>query len=162
MILPIVLWPDPSLRRVSEPVQDVHAPVFKQLVADMYETMYVNGGVGLSAIQVGTTWRVFVMDAGRSGLVAFINPRLVDVSGDQASVREGCLSVPDVYEKVDRFQAVVVEFTNPAGLVETSRFVGVEAQCVLHELEHLDGKLFVDKLSPFKRERILKKMKEKR
>lgn len=157
MILPIIQWPDPSLRRVSEPVPpDTDVSDF---VKDLFDTMYAADGAGLSAIQVGTTWQIFVAEAGGKEMV-FINPVIKKLLGEPTIMREGCLSLPNVFEDVLRHQLVEVEFGQHARVMAT--FSGLMAHVIQHEVDHFDGVLFVDKLSPFKRERILKKLEKKR
>lgn len=149
----IYTWPADSkmLRQVSQPVETPD----EQLVADMFNAMYMAGGVGLAAIQVGIPKRLFVMGVGRMEL-AFYNPVVVERLGKAAPVEEGCLSLPGIYEKVKRFPAVVVEH-GFSGNRRREQFGGLAAQIIQHELEHVSGMLFLDNLSDFKKQRIFEK-----
>ena len=156
-LLKVIHFPDTRLRRAAQPVTDF-GPSVRQLVQDMAETMYAANGVGLAAVQVDVTRRVIVIDVspGRDQLLELVNPRLVSAVGSQES-DEGCLSVPDVYEPVVRAGQVVCRYQSPDGSEHTLEADGLLAVCLQHEIDHLDGRLFVDHLSRLKRERIRKK-----
>lgn len=156
-LLKVIHFPDSRLRRVAQPVTEF-GPSVQQLARDMAETMYAANGVGLAAVQVGVTRRVVVIDisASRDELLVLVNPRLVSAVGSQES-DEGCLSVPEVYEPVVRAEKVVCQYQSPDGGEHTIEADGLLAVCLQHEIDHLDGRLFVDHLSRLKRERIRKK-----
>lgn len=157
-ILNVLTYPDPLLRRRAEPVQVVDDEV-RRLVDDMAETMYAAPGIGLAAIQVNVPKRVVVIDVSedRSNLRVFINPQVVSSAGAQET-EEGCLSVPGVYAPVTRAGAVTVRALDRDGKEFTLEAEGILAVCILHEIDHLDGKVFVDYLSRMKQDRIRKKM----
>ncbi len=158
-LLPILRYPDPRLHRVARPIAEVDAAV-RQLVDDMLETMYAADGVGLAATQVDVHRRVIVMDTSeqrRSPLV-LINPGIVARSDDKALVEEGCLSVPQVYDRVERHARVTVQALGRDGAPFELEAEGLTAVCVQHEMDHLDGKVFVEYLSAFKRDRIRTRM----
>jgi peptide deformylase len=165
MIRPIVLWPDAGLKRVSLSVGTDFGDlplVVDQLLTDLFETMYEHHGAGLSAIQLGVPLRVFVMDCGTGLAYAFINPRLVSLQGTPCKVREGCLSLPNLFDEVERYPEVIVEALDQDGKLFAQHFEGLEAQCVQHEYDHLDGVVFPDKLSPLKRARLASKMAKRK
>lgn len=156
--LDILTYPDPRLHLVASAVDEVDSLV-RQLVDDMAETMYKAPGVGLAAPQVNTLKRVIVIDASeeRNDLRVLINPELVDQDGKQKT-EEGCLSVPGIYDVVERYQRIQVRALDRDGepfVLEAEDLLSV---CIQHEIDHLDGKVFVDYLSRLKRERIRKKM----
>lgn len=157
-VLDILVYPDPRLRQVAEPVEtfdnDLH-----RLIDDMAETMYRAPGIGLAAVQVNAPQRVVVMDISeqRNELREFVNPRVVQQEGTLES-EEGCLSVPDIYAPVTRAEQVVVEAQDRNGKPFTLNAEGLLAVCIQHEIDHLDGKVFVDYLSRLKRERIKKRL----
>lgn len=155
--LPILTFPDPRLREMARPVDGVDAEL-RQLAADMAETMYAAKGIGLAATQVGVPKRVLVMDlsAERNGLLTLINPQIVERDGMQVC-EEGCLSVPEVFESVERAERVAVTYLNLEGDACRLEADGLLAVCVQHEIDHLDGKLFVDYLSRLKQDRLRKK-----
>ena len=160
-LLPILRFPDPRLKKVAQPVAQIDASI-RKLVADMAETMYEAPGIGLAATQVDVHKRVVVIDVSedKSGLLALINPEIISRSGEQVC-EEGCLSVPGIYDKVSRAEQVRVRALNPKG--ETIEFDadGLLAVCVQHELDHLDGKVFVEYLSQLKQTRIKGKLAKK-
>ncbi|MFP4560036.1 MAG: peptide deformylase [Thiohalorhabdus sp.] len=162
-VLDILHYPDDRLRTPAEPVAEVDDGI-RALVDDMLETMYAAQGVGLAAPQVDRHIRLLVMDTSeeRDAPLALINPEIVDAEGEQDG-EEGCLSLPGVYEPVVRAAEVTARFRDREGQEREERFAGLAARCVQHELDHLDGKLFVDYLSKLKRSRVRKKMeKDKR
>ncbi len=148
------MWPNSALKLVSEPVSADYDPT--QLITDLFDTLYEANGVGLSAIQIGVRLRVFVMDAKRD--LVFINPRITESRGAKDFVNEGCLSLPGIVEHVERWPEVTVAATDANGNEFVLALTGIEAQCVQHELEHLDGVSIPDKLSPFARERLRAKL----
>ncbi|MBL8446113.1 MAG: peptide deformylase [Zoogloeaceae bacterium] len=157
-LLPILRYPDPKLHRVAAPVAAVDAGI-RKLVADMAETMYEAPGIGLAATQVGALVRVIVIDVteDKTGLRALINPEILERIGEQVC-EEGCLSVPGIYEKVARAERVRVAALNTEGERFEFEAEGLLAVCVQHEIDHLDGKVFVDYLSPLKQGRIKAKL----
>lgn len=161
-ILAIRHYPDPVLKQVAHPVE-VFDGALKQLAADMAETMYAAPGVGLAAPQVGVSRRLAVIDCAREGeppqLYTLINPEIVAHEGESCE-EEGCLSVPAYYAKVDRAARVRVRYRDVAGQVRELEADGLLAICIQHELDHLDGILFVDRLSPLKRGLFRKKYKK--
>ncbi len=158
-LLPILSYPDPRLHKVAQPVAQVDDRI-RKLVDDMLDTMYDAKGVGLAATQVDVHERVIVIDTSqeRDTPRVLINPELVSHSEETTFGDEGCLSVPTIYDKVDRHARVKVRALNRDG--QTYEFEGEEllAVCVQHELDHLLGKVFVEYLSPLKRNRIKSKM----
>ena len=158
-LLPILQYPDPRLHTVAKPVAQVDDRI-RQLVDDMLETMYNAKGVGLAATQINVHERVVVIDTSeeRNDPLVLINPEIIWASDEMIVWEEGCLSVPTIYDKVDRHAKVRVRALNRDG--ETYEFEGEEllAVCVQHELDHLAGKVFVEYLSPLKRNRIKTKL----
>lgn len=157
-ILSVLEFPDPRLRTVAKAVTKVDAQV-KGLVDDMYETMYEEHGVGLAATQVDIHQRIIVIDTSedKKNPLCLINPELIEQSGEEES-DEGCLSVPGVFEPVKRAEQIKVKALDQQGQSFELEADGLLAICIQHEMDHLLGKLFVDYLSPLKRQRIKKKM----
>ncbi|MFT3735557.1 MAG: peptide deformylase [Rhodocyclaceae bacterium] len=157
-LLPILHFPDPRLHKIAAPVKQVDSRI-RQLVADMAETMYAAPGIGLAATQVDVHERVLVIDASedKSGLRAFINPEIIERSGEQIC-EEGCLSVPGIYEKVSRSGWIRVRALNEKGETFELEAEGLMAVCIQHEIDHLDGKVFVEHLSTLKQNRIKNKL----
>lgn len=167
-VLPIYTAPDPLLKTVSTPVEKVDDEI-RKLVADMFETMYAAPGIGLAAIQVGVPKRLLVMDVVGKGKeepsqpLALINPEITWVSDEDVTYEEGCLSVPEHYADVVRPAEVEVRYLDLDGAPQVLRADGLLAICVQHEIDHLDGILFLDHLSALKRNMILRKLlKQKR
>ena len=160
--LDLLLHPDPRLRNIAAPVKVVDHDV-RRLVDDLLETMYARRGIGLAAVQVGVAKRIIVADVSpeRNTPVALVNPRVAE-RHDQAEFEEGCLSVPGVYETVSRSARVRVEGLDRAGKSVTIEAEGVLAACLQHEIDHLDGRLFVDYLSRLKQQRIRKRAAKRR
>jgi peptide deformylase len=160
-LLPILRYPDPRLHTRATPVEVVDDDI-RQLVADMAETMYEAPGIGLAATQVNVHRRVVVIDVteDRSGLMVLINPEILERRGEQVC-EEGCLSVPGVYEKVSRAEWVHVRALNEKGESYEIETDGLLAVCIQHEIDHLDGKVFVEYLSPLKLNRIKTKLAKK-
>lgn len=159
-LLPILHYPDPRLRTVAKPVARVDDRV-RKLVADMADTMHAAPGIGLAATQVDVHERVIVIDISetRDQLQVFINPEIVDAAGEEES-EEGCLSVPGIYDTVRRAERVKVRALNERGEPFTLDADGLLAVCIQHEIDHLNGKVFVDYLSRLKQQRIAAKMKK--
>ncbi|MBX3649129.1 MAG: peptide deformylase [Rhodocyclaceae bacterium] len=157
-LLPILRFPDPRLHRKATPVDLVDDSV-RRLIADMAETMYEAPGIGLAATQVDVHKRIIVIDVSedKSKLLAFINPEILERSGEQVC-EEGCLSVPGIYEKVSRSERVRVRALDPQGKSFTLEAEGLLAVCVQHEIDHLEGKVFVEHLSQLKQGRIRAKL----
>lgn len=160
--LNILRYPDPRLHTVAKPVEAVDARI-RQLVADMLETMYGADGVGLAATQVDVHERVLVMDTSdsRDQPLVLINPELIETSDEMLLGDEGCLSVPTIYDKVPRHARVRVRALDRDGESREFEAEGLLSVCVQHEMDHLLGKVFVEYLSPLKRERIKTKMLKK-
>lgn len=156
----ILHYPDPRLRRQARPVVEVNDQV-RQLVDDMAETMYQAPGIGLAAIQVNEAWRIVVIDfsESRDQLHVFINPEILYREGEQER-EEGCLSVPGIYEPVIRANRIRVRALNRDGKPFELDTEGLLATCIQHEIDHLDGKVFVDYLSRLKQTRIRKKLEK--
>ena len=160
--LAILRYPDPRLHRVARPVTEVDARI-RRLVDDMLETMYEADGVGLAATQVDVHERVIVMDTSqtRDSPLVLVNPELLERSDERSVADEGCLSVPNVYERVPRSARIKVRALGRDGAPFEFEADGLTAVCVQHEMDHLQGKVFVDYLSPLKRERIRAKLLKK-
>ena len=158
----ILHFPDPRLRNVARPVEEVDDEI-RQLVDDMFETMYDAPGIGLAAIQINVAKRVIVVDVSedKSEPLCLINPEILEKEGEE-TMDEGCLSVPGVYEKVQRAERVRVRALDRDGKSFEMEVDGLLAVCIQHEIDHLDGKLFVDYLSNLKRQRIRKKLEKQR
>ncbi len=158
--LTILEFPDPRLRRVAKPVDEVTESE-RQLAADMLETMYESRGIGLAATQVNKGIRVVVMDLSedRSEARVFINPEIISREGSQ-KCEEGCLSVPGVYAEVKRAERVRVRALDGEGQPFELDAEGLLAVCIQHEIDHLDGKVFVDYLSPLKRRMVEKRLRK--
>ena len=162
MRLEIVKYPAPVLLQKAKPVTEFDERL-KRLVEDMFETMYAASGVGLAAPQVGESLRLFVMDcsSGRDPKqrVALINPTIVETAGEQDG-DEGCLSFPGLYERVSRANQILVQFQDIEGKEHRLEGIQLTARCVLHENDHLDGKVFLDRMSPLKRSILQRKIKK--
>ena len=159
-IRPILTLPDPRLRAVSEPIGAIDAAI-RRLADDMFETMYDAPGIGLAAIQVGEAKRLITADVARKdeppNPQVFINPQIVARSEEHSVYEEGCLSIPEFHEDVERPARVTVRYLDLDGAAQEVEAVGLLATCLQHEIDHLDGVLFVDHISKLKRDRILKK-----
>lgn len=158
-ILPILRYPDPRLHTVAKPVAAVDARI-KTLVDDMLQTMYDAEGIGLAATQVNVHERLLVIDVseGRDKPLVLINPEVVWASAERKINEEGCLSVPGIYDGVERAIEVRVQALDVDGKLQTHEADGLLAVCIQHEMDHLLGKVFVEYLSPLKRNRIKTKM----
>ena len=160
----ILIHPDPRLKTVADPVANVDSGI-RRLADDMLETMYAAPGIGLAAPQVGVLQRILVMDCIKEEdaaprPMALINPEITWVSDDVSSYEEGCLSIPDQYADVERPAEVEVSWLDLDGKTQSERFEGLWATCVQHEIDHLNGKLFIDYLKPLKRQMITRKMQK--
>jgi peptide deformylase len=159
----ILIIPDKRLRLKSEPVQAIDKAV-RALVDDMFETMYAAPGIGLAAIQIGVPRRVVTMDLAKKDdkpvPQVFINPEIVWASDEKSTYDEGCLSIPEYYEEVERPKAVKVRFLDLDGKQHEIEADGLLATCFQHEIDHLNGVLFIDHISKLKRDRVMKKFKK--
>ena len=157
-LLPILRFPDPRLKKVAAPVKIIDDSI-KRLARDMAETMYEAPGIGLAATQVDVHLRVVVIDISetRDQLLVLINPEVVESDGSQVC-EEGCLSVPGIYDKVERAENVIVRYLDLEGVERKIDADGLLAVCVQHEIDHLDGKVFVEHLSLLKQTRIKAKL----
>jgi peptide deformylase len=164
-LLPILEFPDPRLRTKAAPVDaaQISDPAFQRLLDDMFETMYEAPGIGLAASQVDVHKRFMVIDVSedKTGPQVFINPEILSRTGEQV-YQEGCLSVPGIFADVTRADAIEVRFLDRTGQTQQLQVDGLLAVCIQHEMDHLDGKLFVDYLSPLKREMVRKKLAKQR
>jgi peptide deformylase len=156
----IIILPDKRLRLKSEPVKQIDAGI-RKLVDDMFEMMYKAPGIGLAAIQVGIAKRVITMDLSKKEdnhqPHVFINPEITWQSEERAKYEEGCLSIPDYYEEVERPAEVKVRYLDIAGKKQEIDAKGLLATCLQHEIDHINGVLFIDHLSKLKRDRVIKK-----
>jgi len=159
-IRPILVIPDPRLKAVCAPVEQV-TDAIRALAADMLETMYDAPGIGLAASQIGEMIRLVVIDVARKDEeprpLILINPEIVWASPERSVYEEGCLSIPEYYEEVERPARVRVRFTDLEGKVHEEDAEGLYATCIQHEIDHLNGVLFIDYLSKLKRDRVQKK-----
>ena len=160
--LPILEFPDPRLRTKARPVLTVNARV-QRLIDDMLETMYEAPGIGLAATQVDVHQRIIVIDISEDhdAPLVLVNPQ-IEIFGDEVEASEGCLSVPGFYEMVTRPASVRLQALDRSGTPYTLAASGLLAQCIQHECEHLDGRLFVDHISALKRQRIRRKLEKQR
>ncbi|WP_409433276.1 peptide deformylase [Litorimonas sp. RW-G-Af-16] len=160
-IRPILTVPNPILREISKPV-DAVTDETRKLMDDMLETMYAAPGIGLAAIQIGVPLQVIVMDLARDGeppqVKYFVNPEILEDVEDEVPYDEGCLSVPDVYETIDRPERVKITYLDYNGERVTEWAEGLYAVCIQHEMDHLKGVVFIDYLSRLKRDRAVKKV----
>ena len=158
---PILVAPDPRLKAVSQPVDKVDAGI-RNLADEMLESMYAADGIGLAAIQIGVPKRVLVLDLarkdGRNEPRVFVNPKILWSSQEAATYEEGCLSVPDIWEEVERPAQIRAEYLDMEGRLQALEAEGLLATCLQHEIDHLDGVLFVDHLSRLKRTMALRKL----
>lgn len=159
-VRPLVILPDAQLRLVSEPVTEITNEI-RTLAADMVETMYDAPGVGLAAVQIGVLKRVVTIDASKDETArnptVYLNPEIVWSSEEKRVYDEGCLSIPDYYGEVERPDRVRVRYMNLDGQMVEQEADGLLATCLQHEIDHLNGVLFIDHLSKLKRDRVLKK-----
>ncbi len=162
-IKPLIILPDPILRKISTPIERVDANLQK-LADDMLETMYQAPGIGLAAIQVGEPLRLLVIDvAGKDEPKApqvFINPEILWKSDEPNVYEEGCLSIPDYYAEVERPKRIRVSYLDRDGKKQECEADGLLATCLQHEIDHLDGVLFIDHISKLKRDMVIRKFKK--
>ena len=169
-LLPIIETPDPLLRRISAPVEDVNEEV-RKLIRDMFDTMYAAPGIGLAAIQIGVPIRLLVIDLQESAEEGgepmrqprvFINPEILEASETLQVYSEGCLSVPDQYAEVERPDHIRARWLDENGVQHEQELDGLIGICLQHEMDHLEGILFIDHLSRLKRDMVLKKLAKAR
>ncbi|BCG91804.1 peptide deformylase [Mesorhizobium sp. 131-2-1] len=162
-IKPLIILPDPVLRQVSKPVERVDAPL-RKLAGDMLDTMYDAPGIGLAAIQIGEPLRMLVIDLAKEDETpaphVFINPEILESSDHRSVYEEGCLSIPDYYAEVERPAAVRVKYLDRDGKLQEMQAEGLMATCLQHEIDHLNGVLFIDHISKLKRDMVVKKFKK--
>ena len=160
-IRPILTAPDPRLKAVSTDVEAVDSAI-RSLIDDMADSMYAADGIGLAAIQIGVPVRVLVIDLdqkeGKKNPRAFINPKIVWASDEMATYEEGCLSVPEIWDDVERPARIKAEYLDRDGKLQTLEADGLLATCLQHEMDHLNGVLFIDHLSRLKRSMAVKKL----
>jgi peptide deformylase len=159
-IKPLIILPDPILREVSKPIETIDSEV-KKLADDMLETMYDAPGIGLAAIQIGVARRMLVLDVSKDGEdktpLVFINPEVVSSSDARSVYEEGCLSIPDYYAEVERPAIITVKHLDRDGKEQVTEADGLLATCLQHEIDHLNGVLFIDHISKLKREMVIRK-----
>lgn len=159
-IKPIIILPDPLLREVSKPIERIDADLTR-LIDDMLETMYDAPGIGLAAVQVAVPRRLLVIDVSKEGEdkqpLVFINPEIIASSDARSTYEEGCLSIPDYYAEVERPALVTVKSLDRNGKEQVTEADGLLATCLQHEIDHLNGTLFIDHISRLKREMVIKK-----
>lgn len=176
MILPIVAYGNPVLRKVAGPISPDY-PGLSKLIADMWETMYASSGVGLAAPQVNRDIRLFVVDSaqmfknmneeeraefpGDEGIRSvFINARIKQLEGEEWGYNEGCLSIPRIREDIYRQESVTIEYQDEEFVTHLETFTGLTARVILHEYDHIEGKLFIDHISPLKRKLLKGKLND--
>lgn len=159
-IKPLIILPDPILRQVSSPIETIDSEV-KKLADDMLETMYDAPGIGLAAIQIGVARRMLVLDVAKDGEdkqpLVFINPEIVAATDARSVYEEGCLSIPDYYAEVERPAGITVKHLDRDGKEQLTEADGLLATCLQHEIDHLNGVLFIDHISKLKREMVIRK-----
>jgi peptide deformylase len=162
-IKPLIILPDPILRQVSKPLERVDASV-RKLADNMLATMYDAPGIGLAAIQIGEPLRMLVIDLAKEDETpapqVFINPEVLDSSDARSIYEEGCLSIPDYYAEVERPASVRVKYLDRDGKLQEIEAEGLMATCLQHEIDHLNGVLFIDHISKLKRDMVVKKFKK--
>lgn len=162
-IKPLIILPDPVLRQVSKPLEQVDTAT-RRLAQDMFETMYDAPGIGLAAIQIGVPLRMIVIDLAKQdepkAPQVFINPEVVSRSDEPATYEEGCLSIPEYYADVERPASVRIKFVDGAGKVQEIEAEGLLAVCLQHEIDHLNGVLFIDHISKLKRDMVVRRFKK--
>ena len=159
-IKPLIILPDPILRQVSSTIETIDSEV-KKLADDMLETMYDAPGIGLAAIQIGVARRMLVLDVSKDGddkqPLVFINPEIVASTDPRSVYEEGCLSIPDYYAEVERPAGITVKHLDRDGKQQLTEADGLLATCLQHEIDHLNGVLFIDHISKLKREMVIRK-----
>ena len=160
---PLVILPDPQLRQVSKPISEITEEI-RTLARDMLETMYDAPGIGLAAIQIGVPKRLVVIDLAKADEerkpMVLVNPEITWSSEEKRTYEEGCLSIPEYYEEVERPDRVKFRYRNLDGETVEAEADGVLATCVQHEIDHLNGVLFIDHISKLKRDRVIKKFQK--
>ncbi|MBE0639616.1 MAG: peptide deformylase [Bacteroidales bacterium] len=168
MILPIVAYGHPTLKKVAEDI-DADYPGLDELIANMFETMYASNGIGLAAPQVNQSIRLFIIDASpladdhpelATFRKIFLNPYIIEDSGEIVTAEEGCLSIPNIRENVDRHDVVVLEYYDENWNFFEERFDGIKARIIQHEYDHLEGVLFIEKISTLRRTLLTRKLKD--
>ena len=161
----ILTLPDPILRKKSEPVEKIDKKI-KNLMDDMLETMYAAPGIGLAAVQIGILKRIIVIDLSKEGEkkkpIFIVNPEIISQSSDLVSYEEGCLSIPNQFAEVERPNTCKIKFLDYEGNKKELEAKGLLATCIQHEIDHLNGILFIDYLSKLKKEMIIKKVKKQK
>ncbi|MGY8814112.1 MAG: peptide deformylase [Gammaproteobacteria bacterium] len=159
-VLEVLHFPDPRLRKIASPVERIDDSI-KELAKDMLETMYVENGIGLAATQVNIQKRIIVIDLDNENPnpMVLVNPKIISATGNE-EMQEGCLSVPDVFETVQRSEIISVQYLTLESKMIEQQAEDLLAVCIQHEIDHLDGKLFIDYLSPLKRNRIEKRIEK--
>ena len=161
----ILTLPDPILRKTSEPVEKIDKKI-KNLMDDMLETMYAAPGIGLAAVQIGILKRIIVIDLSKEGEkkkpIFIVNPEIISKSSDLVSYEEGCLSIPNQFAEVERPNTCKIKFLDYEGNKKELEAKGLLATCIQHEIDHLNGILFIDYLSKLKKEIIIKKAKKQK
>ena len=161
----ILTLPDPILRKTSEPVEKIDKKI-KNLMDDMLETMYAAPGIGLAAVQIGILKRIIVIDLAKEGEkkkpIFIVNPEIISKSSDLVSYEEGCLSIPNQFAEVERPNTCKIKFLDYEGNKKELEAKGLLATCIQHEIDHLNGILFIDYLSKLKKEMIIKKVKKQK
>lgn len=162
-IKPLIILPDPVLRQVSKPIEAIDSGV-KKLAQEMFETMYDAPGIGLAAIQIGVPLRMLVIDLAKEDEPKqpqiFVNPEVVERSDERSVYEEGCLSIPDYYAEVERPASVRVRYVDGNGQEQELQADGLLATCLQHEIDHLDGVLFIDHISKLKRDMVVRKFRK--
>ena len=160
-IKPIITVPNEVLKKISNPIENVGESE-KKLVNDLFETMYNSNGIGLAAVQVGILKRILVIDVStkeeEKNPLCFINPVIKKISDEKSVYEEGCLSIPDTFIEIERPKICEVEYINLDGKLENIKCDGLLSTCLQHEINHLDGKLIIDRLSKLKKDMIIKKL----
>ena len=164
MLRPILIHPNPKLKKVCEPILEIDAALI-ELSDDMLETMYHAPGIGLAAPQIGVLNRIIVMDCEKDDAsnrkpIVMINPEIVYSSDEESTYEEGCLSIPEQFAEIKRPTSVQVRWLDTNGTEQEQEFQGLWSTCVQHEIDHLDGKLFIDYLGTIKRQLITRKMQK--
>lgn len=168
MVLPIVAYGHPTLKKVAEDI-DAGYPGLEELIANMFETMYVSNGIGLAAPQVNQSIRLFIIDATPLAdefpeladfRKIFLNPYIVEDSGEMVTAEEGCLSIPNIRENVDRHDVIVLEYYDENWNFVEEKFEGMKSRIIQHEYDHLEGVLFVEKISTLRRTLLNRKLKD--
>jgi len=166
-VLPILIYPDPELRKVSSPITDPTSPDVQRLAEDLAETMYDAPGVGLAAPQIGVHRRIVVTDTAwreegaARDLHVWINPEILRRSREEKPFEEGCLSIPDTFVEVVRPAAITVRWQDLQGVTHEAEYDGMMATALQHEFDHLEGRLFIDLIKPVKRKLIKRKLKKR-